>query len=178
MRDLLIRIAIAILSAVAWTATTVAGGPGHGGSHGAHGHGTLEGQMRHGGGHAEHAGMIFPSQLYPGVAEPGPDPAELVMSSLVVGAPQHLVAGHLASPALHPFAHIPLRSEQGEALTTQPTAPSPADSDQSGAATSPANPAANPSSPRPPGAAGPGRPVSGRSGPGQPGPGRPASPRW
>jgi hypothetical protein len=102
----------------------------------------------------------------------------MLIGDLVVGGPEHLIAGHLVGPTIHPLTHVAVRFEAGEAVNPQPTVPGAAESDQAGAATAEPDPTASPLPPRPPGAAGPGRPVSGWSSPGLPGPGRPASPRW
>jgi len=187
MRDLLILGGIGFLSTVAWIVTADAGDSGQGSMHGssAHGgsHSTFAGHMRHGGGYA--GGHVFfstqpetRSTLFAGEPEPGPAAPGMPMGGLVVGGPEHMIAGHLVGPAIHPLAHVAERVERGEAVIPQPTAPSAAESDQAGAATVQPNPTASPLPPRPPGAAGPGRPVSGWSSPGLPGPGRPASPRW
>ena len=185
MRDLLIVSGIGILSAAAWTVTAGEGASGHGSVHGSPGHGGHGGQMSHGGGHAEHMGIFFPSvsahQVMEQVAgEPGPGPAYhgLPMGGLVAGASEHMIAGHLVGPAIHPVAHMAALVEPREAMIPQPTAPGDAQSDHAGAATAQPNPpVANPLPPRPPGAAGPGRRVFGWSGPGRPGPGRLPSPR-
>jgi hypothetical protein len=186
MRNMLILCAIGILSAAAWTVTAGEGASGHGSMHGSPGHGGYGGQMRHGGGHAEHMGIFFPSEpahtfMEHVAGEPVPGPAYLgmPMGGLVVGGPEHMIAGHLVGPAIHPLAHVAARGERGEDVIPQPTAPGDAQSDQAGAATAQPNPpTANPLPPRPPGAVGPGRPVFGWSSPGRPGPGRPPSQRW
>jgi hypothetical protein len=179
MRDLLILAGIGILSAAAWSATADAGASGHGSAHGPapHGHGGLVGHMRHGGGHAEHRGIPLTTPFLLGEVEASLAAPQILMGGVVVGGPEHMVAGHVEVPAIHPHAHAPLRVERGEAVIPQPTAPGAAESDREGATTAQQNPTVSPWSPRPPGAAGPGRRVSGLSGPGLPGPGRPASPR-
>jgi hypothetical protein len=185
MRDLMILSGIGILSAAAWTVTAGEGASGHGSVHGSPVHGGLTGHMKHGGGHAEHMGVFFPSaaahQITSVVAgEAGPGPAFLGMpiGGVVVGGPEHMIAGHLVGLAIHPLAHVAARVEPGEAVIPQPTVPGDTQSDQAGAATAQPNPpVANPLPPRPPGAAGPGRRVFGWSGPGRPGPGRLPSPR-
>jgi hypothetical protein len=180
MRDLLILGGIAILSAAAWKETADAGGHGHGAAHGPgpHGHGGLVGHMRHGEAHREEVGIVSSTAILLRQPVPGPVAIEMITERLTVGAPEHMVAGHRESPAVHPVAHVPLRAEPGKAVIPQPTAPAVADSEQEGTPTAQPNPDVIPWSPRPPGAAGPGRPVSGQSGPGQPGPGRRPSPRW
>jgi hypothetical protein len=180
MRDLLILGGIAILSALAWTATVDAGGHGHGSAHGPdpHGHGGLAGHMKHGEGHGETVGIVSSTAILLREPVPGPVAIELITAGPVVGAPEQMVEGHRESPAVHPVAHVPLRAEFGKAVIPQPTAPAVAGSDQNGATTAQPDPNAIPWSPRPPGAAGPGRRVSGRPGPGQPGPGRRPGPRW
>jgi len=140
--------------------------------------------MRRGsGGHAR-GGAVFPTQLdeqlslFRGEPEPGPAAPGMPTGVLVVGGPEHRIAGHLVGPASHLPAHVVARVERGEAVIGGPTAPISAESDEEGAATAQPDPTASPNSARPPGAAGPGRAVSGWSSPGLPGPGRPAGPRW
>jgi hypothetical protein len=185
MRNLLIVCGIAIFCAAALTVAAGEGAAGHGSVHGSPGHGRLPGHMRPDRGPAEHMGIFFPTEsvhqvmsLLPG--EPGPGPTYLGMPAggLVVGGPEHVIAGHLVGPAIHSLAHVAERVERGEAVVLQQTGPGAADSDQAGAATAQPNPpTASPTPARPPGAAGPGRRVSGPSGPGRPGPGRPPTPR-
>ena len=181
MRGLLILGGIGVFSTAAWTATADDGASWYGSKHPRPGHGGLEYHMRHGGGHfaiAGQLGMFFPTppELFTWESEPGPAPG-MPTGGLVVGGPEHRIAGHLVGPAIHPLTHVTVLVERGEAVIPQPTAPSAAESDQAGAATAQPNPTASPSSPRPPGAVGPGRPVSGWSSLGLPGPGRPPSPR-
>jgi hypothetical protein len=181
MRDLLILGGIGILSTAAWIVTAGADDSGHGSMHGSAGHGgshgSFEGRMRH---RAVYPGHFQPEmrELFAGQPEPGPAAPGMPMGGLVVGGPDHLIAGHLVGPAIHPLTHVAVRFEGGEAVNPQPTAPSAADSDRAAAATVQPDPTVSPLPPRPPGAAGPGRPVSGWSSPGLPGPGRPASPQW
>jgi hypothetical protein len=185
MRDLLILGGIGILSTAVWMVTADAGDSGHGSMHGSAGHGGnhsgFEGPMRHRAGYYGPMGTGFQPEmreLFAGEPEPGPAAPGMPMGGLVVGGPEHLIAGHLVGPTIHPLTHVAVRFEGGEAVNPQPTVPSAAESDQAGAATVQPDPTASPLPPRPPGAAGPGRPVSGWSSPGLPGPGRPASPRW
>jgi len=180
MRNILISGRIGILITALWTVTLDAGaaGHGHGSAHGSHGQSGLEGHVRHGGGHTEHYWMFFPTQLYPAEPEPGPGSPESLTGGLMVGAPAHMIAGHLMGPGIHPHAHVAMRVERGEPLSTQSTPWSSSESDEEGAATAQPNRTASLVSPRPPGAVGPGRPVSGWSGPGLPGPGRPERPGW
>jgi len=182
MRNLLILGGIGILSTAAWTVTADDGASWYGPKHVRPGHGGLEYHMRHGGGHfaiAGQLGMFFPTPpgLFPWESEPGPAPG-MPTGGLVGGRPEHMIAGHLVGPAIHPHTHVTVLVERGEAVIPQPIAPSAAESDQAGAATAQPNPTASPLLPRPPGTAGPGRPVSGWSSPGLPGPGRRPSPRW
>jgi len=182
MRNLLILGGIGFLSTAAWTARADDGAQWYGSKHPRPGHGGLEYHMRHGGGHfatAGQLGMYFPTppELYPWESEPGPAPG-MPTGGLVVGGSEHRIAGHLVGPAIHALTHLTVQVEHGEAVTSQPTVPSTAGSDQGGVATAqPSPPTASPLQSRPPGAGGPGRPVSGWSSPGLPGPGRPASPR-
>ncbi len=180
MREMLILGGIGFLSTAAWTATLGAGGPGHGhgSAHGSHGQGGLECHVRRGGGHTEPFWMFFPPELYRAQPEPSLAAPELLTGGLAVGGPAHLIAGHLAGPAMHPHAHVAMRIESGEPLNELSTPFSGSESNEEGAATVQPNPIASPLSPQPPGAAGPGRPVTGWSGPGLPGPGRPERPRW
>jgi hypothetical protein len=179
MRDALIVCGIGILSAAAWTVTAGEGASGHGSMHGSPGHGGGAGHMRLGG-HCEHMGIFFPTEAVHQITElvagePGPAPAYLGMPTggLVVGGPEHMIAGHLVGPSAHPLAHVAARVEPGEVVISQPSSGGDTQSDQAGAATAQPNPpTANPLPPRPPGASGPGRPVSGWSSPGLPGPGR------
>jgi len=181
MRNLLILCGIGMLSAAAWT---VAADAGHGPRPPVVG--GLVGHMRHGEGHAEQMGIFFPSnpahQFMEQLAgEPGPGPAYVGVPTggLVVGGPEHMIAGHLAGPAIHPIAHVAATAEREEDVIAQSAVPSAAQSDEGGAATAQPNPpTASRLPPRPPGAAGPGRWVSGWSGPGLPGPGRPPGPGW
>jgi len=184
MRNLLILGGIGILGMAAWTVTADDGASWYGSKHARPGHGGLEYHMRHGGGHfatAGQLGMFFPTppELFTWESEPGPAPG-MPTGGLVGGRPEHMIAGHLVGPAIHPHTHVTVLVERGEAVIPQPTAPSATESDQAGAATATTqpNPTASPLPPRPPGAAGPGRPVSGWSSPGLPGPGRRPSPRW
>jgi hypothetical protein len=119
MRDLRILCGIGILSAAAWTVTAGEGASGHGSMHGSPSHGGSAGQMRLGG-HCEHMGIFFPSepthQFMELVAgEPGPAPAYLGMpvGGLVVGGPEHMIAGHLVSPSVHSLAHVAARVKPG-----------------------------------------------------------------
>ena len=88
--------------------------------HGPPGHGGFAGHMRHGAAHAGHMGIFFPTEpaqqfmeQLPG--EPGPGPAYLGMPTggLVVGGPEHMIAGHLVGPAIHPLEHVAARVERG-----------------------------------------------------------------
>jgi hypothetical protein len=188
MRELRILCVIGIVCAAAWTVSAGEGASGHGGAtHGSPGHGSFAGHMMMPGGcHPEHMGIFFPSEpthqfmaLIAG--EPGPGPAYLGMpiGGVVVGGPEHTIAGHPVGPATHPLAHVAARVEAGEAAIPQPTAPGDAESDWAGASTTQPNPPiASPLPSRPPGAAGPGRRMSGWSSPGLPGPGRPPSLQW
>jgi hypothetical protein len=179
MRGMLFVCGIGILSAAAWTVTAGEGASGHGSMHGSAGRGGSASHMRLGG-HCEHMGIFFRSepahQLMELVAgEPGPGPAYLggPMGGLVVGGPEHMIAGHLVGQAVQALAHVAARVEPGESVNSQLSSAGDTQSDQAGAATAQPNPpTANPLPPRPPGATGPGRPVSGSSGPGLPGPGR------
>jgi hypothetical protein len=175
MRGLRMVGVVGVLSAAALTVTAHAGAGGHGSGHGSHGHGGM-----HGGGQPSHIGVIFAiemetqSKLFHGEPQPGPAAPGVLMA----GGPEHRIAGDLVGPSTHPAAHVVVRGERGEVLSSQPTAPTADESDQAGAATAQPNPTASPSSPRPPGAAGPGKLVVGWPGPGLPGPGRPANPGW
>jgi len=182
MRNLLILGGIGILSTAAWTVIADNGASGYGKMHAHPGHGGLEYHMRHGGGHfaiAGQLGMFFPTppELFTWESEPGPA-SGMPTGGLVVGGPEHRIAGHLVGPAIHPLTHVTVLVERGEAVIPQPTAPGAGESAAVGAATAQPDPTARPLPARPPGAAGPGRPVSGWSSPGLPGPGRPTSPRW
>ncbi len=182
MRGLLILSGVGIISMAVWTATADDGAPWYGAKHPRPGHGGLEYHMRHGGGHfatAGQLGMDFPTppEFYPWESEPGPAPG-MPTGGLVVGGPEHRIAGHLVGPTIHPLTHFTVQVEGGQTVTPQPTVPSAGQAGQAGAATAQPDPTASPLQSRPPGTAGPGRPVSGWSSPGLPGPGRPASPRW
>jgi len=182
MRGLLILNGIGFLSTV-WTVSADDGSSAYRSKHARPGHGGLEYHMRHGGGHfaiGGQLGMYFPTppELYTWESEPGPAPG-MPTGGLVVGGPEHRIAGHLVGPATHAPTHLIVQVEGRMAVTPQPTIPSATDTDQAGTATAqPSPPTASPWQSRPPGASGPGRPVSGWSSPGLPGPGRPASPRW
>jgi hypothetical protein len=185
MRNLLLLVIVGILSIGVWTATAGEGASGHGSMHGPPGHHGLPGRMPHGGGHAGDMGIFFPSvpaqQFMESIAgEPGPAPAHLALPTggLVVGGSEHMIAGHMVGPAIHPHTHPAVRAEAGMAVSSQVTASSDDESDQAAMTTAQPNPPiASPLPPRPPGAGGPGRRVSGWSSPGLPGPGRPPSPR-
>ena len=181
MRNLLILGGIGILSTAAWTVIADDGASGYGKMHARPGHSGLEYHMRHGGGHfaiAGQLGMFFPTppELFTWESEPGPAPG-MPTGGLVVGGPEHRIAGHLVGPAIHPLTHVTVLVERGEAVIPQHLAPGAGESDEVGAATAQPDPTGSPLPARPPGAAGPGRPVSGWSSPRLPGPGRPPSPR-
>jgi hypothetical protein len=194
MRSLLILGGIGILSTAAWTTPLGAEEPGQGSGRGSGGvghsgmevpRGRLGAQppLTHAEPHSDYVWLILLNQmalrsnLIPGEAVPGPVPPGVVSSGLVVGAPEHILPGHLISQAIHPYAYLEDRSKHGEAVLSQPAVAVAGESDQTAAPTAQPSPTASPSSWRPPGATGPGQPVSGWSGPGLPGPGRSGRPR-